>query len=377
MDDKLSTLEATISELQKEKEETLQLLQQILASLPGYLPSPQHNPSSSSSESTSVNNSQPIGNPPFSIIPAGPCQHISLKPSPPPDFDGSRSLGKAFLQSCRIYLCLCPERFSNVEQQVLWAMSFMKTGRASRWGWAQFEQEFKKYFLPSNAQAAAVNALEGVDYFQGDRSVDDYLDQFLDLVHDSGYEDPVTKVVKFRRGLNHNIFLALGQLVIGWPADNDPEEWYRLAVQMDLNQASDHVFHASIAPQPAPSSPPDHSSIPQTLPVPATPSVPQVFDVWQMDSSRLRALLQARNPMEMVPSTKLDSSKPEALSPPPSPWPASPPPVPSVNRFSVLPVEEPSEVSEEPAEVVVTASPPKVAYVHRAKWERLLPPNAS
>jgi len=42
-----------------------------------------------------------------------------------------------------------------------------------------------------------VIALEGSAYYQGNRTVDDYLDSFLILVSDAGYTDPRTLVVKF------------------------------------------------------------------------------------------------------------------------------------------------------------------------------------
>ena len=63
--------------------------------------------------------------------------------------------------------------------------------------WLDFEDEFRKDFLPLNSEATAVNTLETTAYFQGKRTVDDYLDQFRDLVYDSGYTDPKTIVVKF------------------------------------------------------------------------------------------------------------------------------------------------------------------------------------
>jgi len=56
--------------------------------------------------------------------------------------------------------------------------------------------------MPLDSEAAAVNVLETMSYFQGRRSVNDYLDQFKDLIEDSGYSDPKTIVVKFRRGLD-------------------------------------------------------------------------------------------------------------------------------------------------------------------------------
>ena len=51
--------------------------------------------------------------------------------------------------------------------------------------------------MPLNSEAAAVNTLETTSYFQGKWMVDDYLDQFRDLIEDSGYTDPKTIVVKF------------------------------------------------------------------------------------------------------------------------------------------------------------------------------------
>jgi len=45
----------------------------------------------------------------------------------------------------------------------------------------------------------AVNILEESSYYQGNRTVDDYLDSFLTLVSDASYTDPQTLVVKFYR----------------------------------------------------------------------------------------------------------------------------------------------------------------------------------
>jgi len=56
--------------------------------------------------------------------------------------------------------------------------------------------------MPLDSEATAVNVLETTSYFQGRWSVNDYLNQFKDLIEDSGYSDPKTIVVKFRRGLD-------------------------------------------------------------------------------------------------------------------------------------------------------------------------------
>jgi len=98
----------------------------------------------------------------------------------------------------------------------------MKSGCANRWttrefesetksghlrviDWIDFEEEFQKDFLLLDAEAAAVNTLETSTYFQGKRSVNDYLDAFKDLkdlIEDLGYTDPKTIVIKFCRGLD-------------------------------------------------------------------------------------------------------------------------------------------------------------------------------
>jgi hypothetical protein len=159
---------------------------------------------------------------------------------------------------------LCPEAFDEETTKVVWAMSYMKSGRAGRWAsrefeleassedgslrffdWSHFEEEFRKDFTPLDAEATAVNTLETSSYFQGKRTVDDYLDQFRDLIYDSGYTDPKTVVVKFRRGLDRRISAALAGMAVGRPSDTNPEAWYNLAVRMDQNRAADEAFQAS------------------------------------------------------------------------------------------------------------------------------------
>ena len=93
-------------------------------------------------------------------------------------------------------------------------MSYMKAGHAGRWAnrkfehevksghlrfidWVDLEDEFRKDFMPLNSKAAAANVLETTSYFQGRRLVDNYLDQFKDLIEDSSYSDLKTIVVKF------------------------------------------------------------------------------------------------------------------------------------------------------------------------------------
>jgi len=144
------------------------------------------------------------------------------KLSCPSDFSGEYHNGCAFLNSCSLYIRLAPEQFHDEEERILWAFTFFKSSRTAKWSenvfrqevdtgifpiqtWRDFEQQFWVHFFPVNAEADAINALEGTSYHQGGQTVDDYLDNFQALVSDAGYTDPQTLVVKFQQGLRLGI----------------------------------------------------------------------------------------------------------------------------------------------------------------------------
>jgi len=157
----------------------------------------------------------PAPSPPTSPSPALMARRTRPKLSAPLDFSGERHNGRAFLNSCSLYICLAPEQFCNEQEKILWALTFFKDGHAAKWSenvfcqeadtgvfpipiWGDFEQQFRLYFFPVNAEADAINTLEGTSYHQGGWMVDDYLDSFQTLVSNAGYTDPRTLVVKFR-----------------------------------------------------------------------------------------------------------------------------------------------------------------------------------
>ena len=168
---------------------------------------------------------------PPSLPPVSPPSPVSSAPSKqqtrpklpsPPDFSGERSSGRAFLNSCTLYLHLVPEQFTYNKEKIFWTLAFFKDGYATKWSenlfrqeadtgifpirsWTNFKQQFRSQFFLVNAEADAINTLEESSYYQGNWTVDDYLDSFLILALDTGYTDPRTLVVKFHHGLKLNV----------------------------------------------------------------------------------------------------------------------------------------------------------------------------
>jgi len=252
--DHVRTIEATMDEMKSQHEATHQLLQDVLTRL---------GPAQAQNVQDPLLTCPAHGSPTPSIPASSASQKkLTLKPSFPPDFSGDQAAGKAFLTSCRTYIRLCPEVFEDDLTKIIWAMLYMKTGRANRWAtcefeqevktghlrfidWLDFEEEFQKDFMPLDSEAAAINVLETTAYFQGKRTVDNHLNQFRDLIYDSRYTDLKTVVVKFCQGLNRRISTALAGMTYRRPSDTDPEAWFCLTVQMDQNRAADEVFHIS------------------------------------------------------------------------------------------------------------------------------------
>jgi len=95
-------------------------------------------------------------------------------------------------------------------------------------------------------EADTINTLEGSSYYQGNRTVDDYLDSFLILASDAGYTDLWTLVVKFRRGLKLNVQSQITTMPFGQPADTDPEAWYAAARRIDQARLANEAFQSTL-----------------------------------------------------------------------------------------------------------------------------------
>ena len=157
----------------------------------------------------------------------------------PDEFHGDQTEGQSFLTSCQTYIRLCPDSFSD-QIKIIWALSYMKSSRAGKWAatvfeweednegylrfldWDRFWAEFQKNFCPLHSNTVAINALESISYFQGNHSIDDYLDEFTDLITDARYMDLKIIIVKFQRGLNPQIQDAIATLAYRRPSNTSP-----------------------------------------------------------------------------------------------------------------------------------------------------------
>ena len=92
-------------------------------------------------------------------------------------------------------------------------------------------------------------------YYQKSRSLDDYIDEFQDLITESGYTDPKMIMVKFRQGLNPQIQNAVTTMASGRPSDTNPTRWYEnhneMARTVDENRATNEAFQSSYGSQTA------------------------------------------------------------------------------------------------------------------------------
>src|SRR5215813_8420998 len=278
------------------------------------------------------------------------------KPAMPSEFDGSRSTGRAFLNSVLWYMRVKGHEFTNVTQMVAWTLSFMKTGRALTFAnqvarqtqkddmipyahWKAFWTELEDRFLPIDERDQAMNTLETDQYFQGEQAVDDYCDNFQDLVDHADYTEGRPLVLKFRKGLAPKIADQVAMLQSG-PADHDLPGWIKAAKNIARLHLRNEAFNQAVRKM--------------QEPIPAPRIIPAPSPVHQ---------------------------KTATLTSVPPRFKTSPPILPLSNRFTPLAedsvVEEVPEdpVMESPAVHIQTVEAPAVP-VKRSKlrkWEKGLP----
>ena len=109
--------------------------------------------------------------------------------------------------------------------------------------WRDFERDFIPKFCPKNEATAALTKLESARYYQGRKTVDDYIDEFSELIDEAGYTDGLSIVMKFRRGLDRDIQDRIAEMMQERPENDDPEGWYDAARIFDANRTANQAFH--------------------------------------------------------------------------------------------------------------------------------------
>jgi hypothetical protein len=194
-------------------------------------------------------------------------------------------------------MSLCSGDFVDDQAKILWVLSYMKSGCASDFAsdlveyaetngrdyyadWPAFCVAFIENFLPANESTAAILRLESDRFYQGKRTVDEYLDEFKALVRRSGYKEKLGIVIKFRHGLNREIHDKIAESGPLRPDDEQPDLWYEAAQLLDRNCLANNVFHGTapcrttIPPQ-ATAPPARGSFVRFPLPAPAATGLPQ------------------------------------------------------------------------------------------------------
>jgi predicted aspartyl protease len=274
-------------------------------------------------------------------------------------------------------------------------MTYMSQGRAQRWvnriyqwealpananvnyfvDWDHFRSVFRNEFYPLHANAVATNMLEGQTYFQGDHSVDDYLDDFRDLIAESGYTSPKTIVVKFRRGLNPEIGDTVATMAANRPDDLDPEGWYEAVVRIDQNQAMNAAFRGSIEAPNANHTLPREPTISEAEPkmsedkpkpsavAPKPDEGPDVTNIIGMSADDIQRLLRQLSPADNSPTPTSHPKKPKTPIIPAAP-------ITCTNRFQGLVVEEAvkDNLDSHPVAEATCERQPR-----KPQWEKKLP----
>jgi hypothetical protein len=139
----------------------------------------------------------------------------------------------------------------------MWAFSFMKSDRAARFvnrqmhlysvvgsltyvSWPEFVTEFILEFCLKNEIQVARTNLETPKYFQGSKTVDEYVDEFHKMID---------------HGLNPKVQDHVACMTTGCPLDELPTQWYDAAILYNENRIANEAFmmasRTSSCPEPS------------------------------------------------------------------------------------------------------------------------------
>ena len=88
----------------------------------------------------------------------------------------------------------------------------------------------------------ALTKLEGTSWYQGKDPVDDYIDQFQELIDIVEYDDDETIMIKFQCGLDPALQNQVALLGDGTPDFGDLEGWYEAIRRVFQNKEANKAF---------------------------------------------------------------------------------------------------------------------------------------
>ena len=200
--------------------------------------------------------------------------------------------------------------------------------------------------------------------------MDDYLDEFRDLITDAGYTDSKTIVVKFWRGLDSEIQDAIATMPYGRPSDTSLNSWYEAAQNIDQNQAANRAFNSACQ-----LSTPDINVLPTLIPNPILIVHKHIDSLLKTDIRTLAQELREElmEKQYIIPKKLPIQSKPVKATL----LFASP------NRFEALseicnskgesPESQISECTLPAVSIPPSITTPVTPKVRKSKWEKALP----
>jgi hypothetical protein len=107
-------------------------------------------------------------------------------------------------------------------------------------------------FCPKNEVQTTRTSLEMVKYFQRLKMVDEYIDEFCEMVNCTRDFRGTHIILKFHQGLNAVIQNHVACMTVGCPSDEAPKEWYDAALLCNENCIVNEAFGASLQATPHP-----------------------------------------------------------------------------------------------------------------------------
>jgi hypothetical protein len=98
--------------------------------------------------------------------------------------------------------------------------------------------------LMMRRETSAMNKLESTAYYQCQRPVDDYIDQFEKLITEARYTEGQVIIMKFRRGLDGTLQDHIVEIGVDRLFSDDPVGWYEAACHFEANWVDNCAFNA-------------------------------------------------------------------------------------------------------------------------------------